>query len=245
MPAVIPLAIAAGSAISGVVGAKMQSGAAHDAAAIQAQSAREQAAAQTAAADKAEKFSRQQAENEWRNSQNTQRANYDQARARYGTIAGMAGEYGLNVGAMPDYAPGIDPHYDTGATPAPGSIAGATPGASAPPAGGTAGAAEMKALLDGGLDPKAAVAQFNQKYGRSTGNEAVYYDPSQHGGVATIGLPDAYLAKPGASWDITQRSGAAAPKAGTIAAASAYTPSAPPLPTPYQVGTIGAYARRA
>jgi hypothetical protein len=200
--------------------ATLQTGAANHAADVQDQ-----------AAQRAEAFQRQQAENEWLNSQNTQRANYDQSKARYGSIAGLAAENGLNLGGMPDYAAGIDPHYDTGATPAPGSIAAATPGANAPAASGTAGAAEMKALLDGGLDPQQAVQQFNQKYGRSTGNEAVYYDPSQHGGVATIGLPDAYLAKPGASWDITQRSGGV----GTTSAPGAaptYTPPTPYTPPP-------------
>lgn len=90
------------------------------------------------------------------------------------------------------------------------SASGASTGTGAAPGGD---AAALKAMLDGGLAPQEAVARFNQQFGRTTGNEAQYYDPSQHGGVATIGLPDAYLAKPGASWDITTRAGGGAPAA--------------------------------
>lgn len=253
MPAAvaIPLALAGGTAAAGIGGAMLQSGAAKDAAKLSTDAANHAADVQGKSTADALAFQKQQAENEWLNSQNTQRANYDQSKARYGSIAGVASQYGLNLAGMPDYAAGIDPHYDTGQTPTPGSgsIAGAGPSAS--PTGGQAGAAEMKALLDSGVDPQQAVSQFNQKYGRTTGNQAVYYDPSQHGGVATIGLPDAYLAKPGASWDITQRSGA-----GSIAGASKPLPSAavPPsytapavttgIPTPYQPGSIAAMGRR-
>jgi hypothetical protein len=54
-------------------------------------------------------------------------------------------------------------------------------------------------------NPQGAISAFNSQTGRTTGNEAVYYDPSQHGGVATIGLPDSYLSQQGGAWGITQR----------------------------------------
>lgn len=55
-----------------------------------------------------------------------------------------------------------------------------------------------------GKSPQDAIAQFNRQFGRSTGNEAVYYDPSVHG-RATIGLPEAYLSQESDGWRLTQR----------------------------------------
>lgn len=251
--AAILSAIAAGaSAAGGITAAHMASSGATDAAKLQTDAAKYGADKQDAATQRAEAFQRQQAENAWQNSQQTQRANYEQSKARYGSIAGVASQYGLNLGGMPEYSPGVDPHYDTGAAPLPSSST--TPNAAGTIAGsapqGQGNAAALKALIDGGMDPQAAVSTFNQRYGRSTGNQAVYYDPSQHGGKATIGLPDAYLSLEPTGWGITPRSGGTA-KAGTIAGASPYM--APPaigvpqvntaIPTPYQPGTIGSYGR--
>jgi len=246
-------AIAAGAtASSSIYAAHKQGDAAEKSAQLQTDAVKYGADKQDDATQRAEVFQRQQAENAYQNAQTTQRANYDQAKARLGAIAGVGAQYGLSGLSMPDFVPGVDPHYDTGATPLPdgtlGAVAGVTPSGSA----AKGDAAALKALLDAGADPQTAVAKFNQQYGRTTGNEAVYYDPSQHGGVATIGLPDAYLAKPGSSWDITQRSGAASPVAkatGTLASFvspsfAALSPTTA-LPTPYQPGTIGAYLRRA
>ena len=79
-------------------------------------------------------------------------------------------------------------------TPPPGTASRATPTA-----------AYLKSLIDGGLSPQAAIAQFNQETGRTTGNEAVYYGPEVHG-RATIGLPEAYLSNEPGGWAVTQRS---------------------------------------
>lgn len=57
-------------------------------------------------------------------------------------------------------------------------------------------------LLQGGMDPQEAVSQFNQKNGRSTGNEAVYYNDSR--GI-TIGLPGGYAALTPNGWTWTNR----------------------------------------
>src|SRR4051812_6835145 len=92
------------SGLFNVVGAGKQASAARDSAKLQTDAAKYAAGLQDQAAQRAEAFQRQQAENEWLNSQNTQRANYDQSKARYGSIAGLAAENGLNLGGMPDYA---------------------------------------------------------------------------------------------------------------------------------------------
>jgi hypothetical protein len=58
------------------------------------------------------------------------------------------------------------------------------------------------------MDPQAAASAFNQKYGRSTGNEAKYYAPSADtSGKAVIGLPDSYLSQESNGWSVTQRGG--------------------------------------
>lgn len=83
-----------------------------------------------------------------------------------------------------------------------GSAPAAQPGMTAAPT-----AAYLQSLLGSSQyanNPQAAIAYFNQSTGRTSGNEAVYYDPSVHG-TATIGLPDSYLSLNGNQWGITQR----------------------------------------
>lgn len=209
MPAAIaiPLALAGGTAAAGVVGAKLQSGAAKDAAAsssdaavraaqIQADSAREQGQITAKTAADALNYSRGQSQ--------LSLDQYNQQQTRLQPYRNL-GSFALGQPLQGAPAPLTLPNLPgTQTAPTSGTMpAGSQSGAS----GGQGDAAALKALLDSGVDPQQAVTQFNQKYGRTTGNEAVYYDPSAHGGVATIGLPDAYLAKPGGSWDITQRAG--------------------------------------
>lgn len=107
-------------------------------------------------------------------------------------------------------------------------------GASSSSAAGSA--ADLKALIDSGVDPQAAAQQFNKTYGRTTGNEAVYYDPAQHGGVATIGLPDAYLSLEPNGWGITQRGGTsrALPSSASLPSPAVATASAPATQPNYQ-----------
>lgn len=49
----------------------------------------------------------------------------------------------------------------------------------------------MLGLISKGVSPQDAAKESNQKFGRTTGNEAVYYADTN-----TIGLPDCYLAGP-------------------------------------------------
>lgn len=251
-------AIGIGAAITGVssaYGAHSQASAAKDAAKLQTDAANHAADVQSQSAAEALTFQKQQAENQWLNSQNVQRANYEQSKARYGSIAGVASQYGLNLGGMPDYQAGIDPHFDTGATALPssstapnaaGTIAGSAPASNASPS------AFLKGLLDSGMDPQQAAQKTNSQFNLQTGSQAEYYAPSAHtSGKAVIGLPDAYISQEPSGWAVTQRSGGGQ-KAGTIAAASPYM-AAPAMnvpqvntaiPTPYQPGTIAALARR-
>lgn len=80
-------------------------------------------------------------------------------------------------------------------------------------------AADLKALIDSGMDAQQAAAAFNQKYGRTTGNEAKYYAPSADtSGKAVIGLPDSYISQEPQGWSITQRGGGGAPRTAMAAA---------------------------
>lgn len=223
--AAIAAAIAAGASTAGGVYAAHKSGEAAE------QTATAEAAAQKYAADLQSKataealaFSKQQGENAFQNSEAARHGNYDMYAAAQRRLGSLGSLIGAPAREIPAYVPGVDPAFTGSTTPPTTTGAG---DASTAASGG--GAAALKALLDGGMSPQDAVTQFNQKYGRTTGNEAVYYDPSQHGGVATIGLPDAYLAKPGSSWDITQRSGSAPTAPPPVKSAASYLST----PTPY------------
>lgn len=100
-------------------------------------------------------------------------------------------------------------------------------GPSGPASGSSNGtAADLKALIDSGIDPQQAAQQFNAKYGRTTGNEAAYYAPSgQTSGKAVIGLPDAYLSQEPSGWQVTQRAGGGAAPAASSSGASALAPT--------------------
>lgn len=64
----------------------------------------------------------------------------------------------------------------------------------------------MLAQLKMGKNPAQVAADANKQFGRTTGNEAVYYPDNN-----TIGLPDSYLAGPTnrpdspTEWGVTQR----------------------------------------
>lgn len=129
-----------------------------------------------------------------------------------GTLGGAPGQI--------NYAPGVLPSIPTtSGSPASGTY---TPPASAfadptrnqnVPLGGSLGggkqsgesdAAYLQRLIRSGMSPQQAAQTFNQTLGRTTGNEAVYYDPSKHGGHATIGLPEGYLSDEN-GWGFTPR----------------------------------------
>lgn len=87
-----------------------------------------------------------------------------------------------------------------------------------PPPGSYAGGGDQTilALLQSGMDPRAAAAMFNQTNRRTTGNEAQYYN--DHRGQ-TIGLPSGYASLEPGGWAWTVRTpegpgGGAGPAAG-------------------------------
>lgn len=239
-----------GTAIAGAAGAggaiiagKMQSGAASDAAKLQTDAANHSADTLDAAAQRAEAFQRQQAEQQWQASQQTQKANYDQARARFSTIAGVGAQYGLPGMTMPDYAPGVDPHYDTSTAPLPG--AGTTPNA----AGTVAGATGTAPPVDG--SPASISAYFKSKGVSDT--ETPYWVSKWPELVARgqqLNDPN-YAMKRLSQADIF--GGGAGTIAGAAKPGNPYAMTAPVLaapqvttgiPTPYQPGTIASYAGR-
>lgn len=96
MPAAIaiPLAIGAGTAGAGIIGAKMQAGAADDAAQAQLQASREALA-----------FQKQQAAQDLSNAQAAQRGNYDQWAAKQGRLSTLGQMVGLKPFQIPAYVP--------------------------------------------------------------------------------------------------------------------------------------------
>lgn len=71
---------------------------------------------QDAAAKRTEEFLRQQAENQFLNSEVTRRGNYDQWRAREQRFSNLSQELGAGARDIPDYAPGVDPRYTNTST---------------------------------------------------------------------------------------------------------------------------------
>lgn len=208
MPAAIaiPLITAAASGTAAVVGSKINANAAESAG--QRTSAATNQATALATSQEAERrreFDQQQAQSklQW----DTEQAN----KAPYRQVSSDAL---LRVRDLLGLPQGQATAPATGAAPVSANGAAAT----AAVKGGSA--ADLKALIDGGMNPQQAAAAFNQKYGRTTGNEAAYYAPSaQTSGKAVIGLPDAYLSQEPQGWAITQRGGgAAAPKTAMAAA---------------------------
>jgi hypothetical protein len=93
-------------------------------------------------------------------------------------------------------------------------------------------------LVKSGISPQQAAQQTNQKFGLTTGSEAVYYPDSN-----TIGLPNAYLAGPTnkpdspKEWGIVPRSGGGGQATGGVAARTGpvtlnYTPQFEPYAAP-------------
>lgn len=244
-------AIAAGTmAGTNLVGAHMQGNAARDAARMQTGAADRAAEAQREGQREAQAFLERQAGYDANVAETNRHANYDQYVASRAKLNSVADLLGMPHEQIPGYVP-------LPSSPFAGGAAGARPvgsGATPPAAAARGGSAEdLRALIAGGMDPQQAVAQFNQRYGRTTGNEARYYDPSQHGGVATIGLPEAYLSLEPNGWQITPRGNSApsgpyrAPSIEGVFGGSATPPYRPQPMTPalalpaYRPQSVAAY----
>ena len=107
MPAAIaiPLAIGAGTAAAGVVGAKLQSGAATDAADINAQAANHAADVQAQSAANTLAFNQQQAQQAFNNAQAAQQGNYNQWAAKEGRLSTLGQMVGSKPFDIPAYVP--------------------------------------------------------------------------------------------------------------------------------------------
>lgn len=105
MPAAvaIPLALAGGSAISNVIGSKIQSGAAKDAAKTQTDAANKAAEIQAQSAREALAFQKDQAAADASRFEQTQRSNYDQWAARQGYQSSIGSMLGLPARNIPSY----------------------------------------------------------------------------------------------------------------------------------------------
>jgi hypothetical protein len=226
-PLVAAAAVTAGGAL---VGGGLAAHGANTSAKLQTDAANRAAELQKQSNDATLAFQEKQAAEDKARYDAAQRANYAQYTNRVKAAQGLGDSIGFH---LPDPAP-----YESSQ---PTSASGST-GSSA-----SGSAAALKSLLDSGMDPQKAAAQFNQQYGRTTGNEAVYYDPSQHGGVATIGLPDAYLSLEKGGWSLTPRQGGSgAGVAPTRSISGQMAPTlAVPIPTmqPFALRSINAFLR--
>lgn len=122
MPAAIaiPLALGAGTATAGIVGAKLSSGAASDAADKQTQAANHAADVQAQSARDALAFQQQQAHQDFLNAQAASRGNYDQWAARQGRLSTLGQMVGSRPFVIPNYVPmqeanGVPPAPSPGA----------------------------------------------------------------------------------------------------------------------------------
>lgn len=137
----MPALIAApwlGTAIAGVagagasvVGAKMMSGATNDAATAESAAQKYAADRETAANAEATAFARQQGENAYQNTEAARKGNYGMYAAAQRRLGSIGSLIGAGPREIPDYVPGVDPHFDGSGGPnvsAPSSATGATGG---------------------------------------------------------------------------------------------------------------------
>lgn len=129
LPAIIPIvAPALVSLFGSLFGAKMQSGAAKNAAQIQSDAAERVARAQIEAENRsaelraqtsrdAEKFAREQAQNAFQNDEAARRGNYDMWAASQRRKGSIGDILGFRPREIPSYVPGVDPRFTVSAPP--------------------------------------------------------------------------------------------------------------------------------
>lgn len=235
--------IAAGTTAAGsAYAAHSASSGAENAAKMQTDAAKYGADKQDAAAQRAETFSRQQAENAWQNAQSTQRANYEQSKARNGSIAALGAQFGLPGMAMPDYVPGVDPHYDAGTSPlpgapaAPGTVAGSTPQGQSAPVDGSA--ASISAFFKSKGVSDTETPYWVSKWPELVARGQQLNDPNY--AMKRLSQADIFGGGTGAG-TVNGAANRYLPYAG-VTAAPLVAPNTP-IPTPYQPGTIAGLPR--
>lgn len=219
----IAAAVAGGTALAGVVGAKLTSNASRDAATAEGSAQKYAADLQTKSNAEALAFTKQQGENAYQNTEAARQGNYGMyaaAQRRLGSIGSLIGAAPREI---PNYVPGVDPHFD-GSAAAPN--ASATAGASAN--GSTGGTdAVTQALLDNykalGVAPT----------GPGTGpTDIAYFTQQAKSSLASGERPLSYWLGPQGrvAQEITKAKGGGAP---TAPAGSAASYLLPPTRTTY------------
>jgi len=234
MPAAvaIPLALAGGKAISGVVGSKIQSNAAKDAANAQVTAANHSADLQAKAAADALAFQKAQAAKEQENFLNTERANYGQysdRQSRIGQLGPMLGLPARTAPALPDYL-NASP-VGAGQTPAVAAASGADPKVAAfvaewqkshPVSEGIAPLAD--ALKKAGLSS----GRFDYGGGNLSNNE-VTVGGKPYKVLGGEGTPAAYWYVPGTNDSAGRASGTMRPNTALTPMSALFAPSSGPL----------------
>lgn len=221
-----------------IYSANRQSGAAEDAARLQTGAANRSADLQSQANAAALAEQQRQANIAQANAEATQRANYEQWKAKEQRLSAIGQMLGLAPRNIPDYVP-TNAGAGQGGT---GTQGGQT-------SSGSGGPDALRALLTSGLSPQEAAARFNREHGRTTGNEAVYYPQSN-----AVSIPEGkfYGGSGGWQWspDNSGGGGGATTRANTISSLMQTNPSLsasaqqlPFLTGPqvYQPNTFGAY----
>lgn len=212
---------------------------------------------QKQANDEALAFQRQQAEAAWRDSQRVEQANYAQNAAHEQRLSTVGQLLGFGARDIPAYVPGVDPHFDTGATPLPStspqSAGAALSGQGSGPASSPqAFIAQWQATHapSEGVQPLLNAmksAGFNVApylYGSTPSNNEISLDGTKYKVLGAEGTPNAYWYQPGTN-DSAGPSSAATPSVGAYLAQAQPTPFQP-LPVyghPYEpkVLSVGSY----
>lgn len=110
-----------GSVFTNIYSANKQANASRDALAAQTEASRYATDAQTAATDKTLAFTREQAQNQWRNDELTRHANYDQYSYRANGARTLGDLIGFHLPDLPGYVASEDPRFTNGGSTAPGA----------------------------------------------------------------------------------------------------------------------------
>lgn len=234
-------AITAGAAgTAGIVGAKISSGAAKDAAATTGAAATHAADLQSQATQQALDFQKEQAENAFQNNEASRQGNYGQFSAQQTRLKSVGEALGIpNAGGMeiPAYVPGVDPNLGGPSMPSVGQAAGA-------PASGNP------------TDPAAIMAQLTQNYqklgvqptGPGSGpTDAAYYAQriAQTGGLTPANMSYWFGPQGRIATDLSKAGAPASSSASAGSVGSYLTPYAPvpvaPALTAPAAGSVGSY----
>lgn len=245
-------AITAGAAgAAGIVGAKISSGAAQDAASTTGAAATHAADLQSQATQQALDFQKEQAENAFQNNEASRQGNYGQFAAQQTRLKSVGEALGIpNAGGMeiPAYVPGVDPRI-SGAPPSVGQPAGApaTASGSVPPLTALSNPSawmslvgnptQLSAWVQQGLGPNANPSLVNYYVGKIQGQPGA--NPTEQAGSANYWLQK-LQSDPSVTGAPPASSSASAGSVGSYLTPYAPVPVAPGLTAP-AAGSVGSY----